>query len=133
MNSETNPYSQPISEESPPQVSETPQLRGLDFVPIMYRWERLRLIYNGALIVIVILLTLIARPRNLLDVDFLFMLCIGGLFANLCFLLGPAIEAYGTHFRLWRGFMTSLLFVAGLILTAILAAACVLTYPDFSF
>ena len=132
MSAESNPYRQPIAEETKQVDQPAKEIATLDFVPIIYRWERLRLFYNAALIVITIVLTLIAVPRNLLDVDFLLMIFAGGLFANLCFFIGPAIEAYGTHFRVWYGWMRAMLFWAGLILTAVLAAVCVLTYPDFN-
>ena len=125
MDTESNPYASPASGEAATQSPDATSAVSIDFRPIMRRWERLRLWYNGVLIAFVLFLSLIVFPDNATDVGYWARVCFGGLIANVCFLIGPTVEAYGTHFRLWNGGLTILLFLAGLGLTALLALGCI--------
>lgn len=130
MTNNPNPFSPPIATEAASPVPSQPDNRSVDFLPIMRRWERWRLIYNAALIVFTISIAVVFTPANCVDVDFWALLCVGGIIANVCFLVGPACEAYGTCFGLWHRTMTPILVVAGLLLTAIMAATCIFQYPN---
>ena len=121
-NQEPNPYSAPASESViDPTVS-------LDFLPIMWRWERLRLYYNGVLVIYVLLIAITIFPAKARDLSFWFCVCLGGVLANVCYLTGPTIEAYATYFRVWNKTLTMLLFAAGLGFTALLATVCIATF-----
>ncbi|MEL6107550.1 MAG: hypothetical protein AAFU85_16035 [Planctomycetota bacterium] len=86
----------------------------VDFVPIMRRWDRLRLVYNGVLVTEVLGVAFFLRPNVLWDVGFFPVMCIAGVIANICFTTGPAIEAYGTYYGIWHPILTLGLFLAGL-------------------
>ena len=114
---ETNPYSAPASAGT--------QIVGVDFTPIIRRWERLRIYYNTILVSFVLLVTFVAFPGKVSDVSYWASVTVGGVIANLLFLTGPAIEGYGTHFRIWHRFMTILLFLAGLGFSTFLAIGAI--------
>ena len=123
---ESNPHSNPYTA---PNVASNPAgVAGVDFVPIMRRWEYLRICYNAILVAIVLVVTVPIFPQHLTDPAYWAALILGGLLANLCFLTGPAIEAYGTCFRLWNRTATMLLFLAGLGLTALLAIGSIASF-----
>ena len=73
-------------------------------------------------------LSLAVFPNNAREPGYWLAVVIGGLVANLCFFTGPALEAYGTRFRLWHPLVTILLFLAGLGFTALLAIASVASF-----
>ncbi|MEO1524490.1 MAG: hypothetical protein AAFX06_03600 [Planctomycetota bacterium] len=118
---QANPFSSPRSE-----VLAEGGAISVDFVPIMRHWDRLRLFYNAVLFTEVIGVAVFVRPDVLFDIGFLPITCIGAIVANVCFMTGPAIEAYGTYYRLWHPLMTCLLFFAGLGVSMMLAFGTVL-------
>lgn len=124
---QSNPYAAPVSKgkrvERP-----TPAGMGVNFVPIVRRWERLRIYYNGILVSLVLLLVLSFVPHHFVDPSFWLWVVFGALFSNLCFFLGPSLEGYGTYARLWNNVLTGLLFLVGLGLTMLLAVFFVLLY-----
>ena len=124
----SNPYASPVSNKDAVQSPQPASAVSLDFVPIMRRWERLRIYYNGVLIVFVLVLSIAISPRNAIEPVYWAAVCFGGLVANLCFFTAPTIEAYGTHFRLWNSALTNLLFLAGLGFTALLALLCIASF-----
>jgi hypothetical protein len=79
------------------------------------------------LIFVVLGTTSTVVPGRLTRIEFWVPVVIGGIFSNLCFLLGPAIEAYGTWFQVWNSAFTALLFLAGLVLTVLLAILSIAT------
>ena len=99
----------------------------VDFAPIIRRWERLRIGYNAILVAFVLLVTLVGAPGHTSVPEYWMAIAVGGVIANLCFLTGPAIEGYGTRFRVWNGIMTIVLFVAGLGFTMFLAIMFIAT------
>ena len=119
-NTDFNPYAAPISVAS--------NVPSVDFATIIRRWERLRIYYNAILISFVLLVTFIFFPGHTSDVSFWARVAVAGLLANLCFLTGPAIEGYGTHFGFWNGVMTMALFLAGLGLSTFLTIACLAAF-----
>ena len=118
---QTNPFSSPSSES----LSDATGV-SVDFVPIMRRWDRLRLFYNGVLFTEVLGVAIFVRPNVFVDVGFFPVMCLGALGANLCFTTGPAIEAYGTYYRMWHPLMTFALYFAGLGLSMLLAFGTVM-------
>ena len=63
--------------------------------------------------------------HNLVNPIFWLALFFGACVANLCYLVGPAVEGYGSYFGIWHPNMTSILFVAGTGFTMLLALASV--------
>ena len=129
MNTESNPFSAPATTDQnagrkPPEPKQTP----VDFGSVIKTWEILRIAYNLIMGAITIALTLVMYPENLLDLVFWFSVVVGALIANLCFLMGPAIEGYGRYFGLWGRPLTGLLFMAGLMVTFLLAWDCIANY-----
>lgn len=118
--SQPNPYAAPSSAVSW-SSDESPWSDRVDFTAIIRRWEKLRLIYNATLVLLVLLLVVIVFPARLTNVVFWFEVVVGAVIANLCYLAGPTIEGYARYFGLWANFMTWLLFLAGTGLAAILA------------
>lgn len=103
-------------------------------------WEKLRVVYNAVLVVLV-LACLLTAPRDW-DPDYpaawrgaepgrlnwplaLLQCSVWGVVSNLCFFLGPAVEAYAA----WLGWRSPLLryglFLLGTLFTAVMAAAVV--------
>lgn len=119
--SESNPYSAP---------SASTERNGnvVDFAEIIRRWEHLRLIYNGILVALVFVVTLVGFPQHLIEPYFWVAMILAGGFANVCFFTAPAIEGYGTYFGLWNQTLTWAMFFAGLGLTAILAVGVVASF-----
>ncbi|MEM8669152.1 MAG: hypothetical protein AAGG48_16640 [Planctomycetota bacterium] len=116
----SNPYTTPTAESE--------RHSHLDFAPILFRWEKLRIGYNVVLVLGVLAVTLLGFPRNLLLPEYWMSVAFGGLLANVFFFLGPAFEAYGTYFKFWNSTLTVLLFLAGLGLTALLALISIATF-----
>lgn len=112
-NSDSNPYATPTLAAA--------SSAGVDFAPIIRRWERLRLYYNSIIVSGVLVVTLVQFPGHALDPGYWARIALGLAVVNLCFMTGPAIEGYGTHLRIWHGAMTIVLFLTGLGFTAFLA------------
>lgn len=115
-----NPY-QPTLHRAADQESKV----HLDFVPILRRWEKFRLVFNAVLIALTLGLSVVIVPHLLLSPLYWMQLCIGGLVTNLCFFTGPAIEGYGRYFQVWNLGMSVALFVIGLCFTCFLATVFV--------
>ena len=130
MNAKTdaNPYAAPPHGESSDRQSVKAHEMVVDFRPIMRRWERLRLYYNATLVLLVLVLSFVVYPRHIADPEYWILVCVGGLFANVCYFAGPTLEAYGTSFRVWYKAFTLMLFFAGLGFTALLAFWTIATF-----
>ena len=75
----------PVSEPLAPPVEETAQSAFLG-------WEKLRVAFNGVLVVVVLL----SAGSALSEEAFWLFVVQGALLANLCFCLGPVVEGYLT-------------------------------------
>ncbi len=128
----TNPYTAPAANIGK-NGTVANRGHGDNFGTIIRRWERLRLMYNAFLTIVVLLLTIVFFPTLLGDFRFWLCLVAGASIANLCFFTGPAIEGYGTHFRLWQPAFTIVLFLAGLGLATLLAVGSVAAYAYRNF
>ena len=122
-----NPYASPTPQDlANPDAPRSPTMR-VDFADVIRRWEKLRLAYNGVLIVWVLALTALISPRQFASPLYWIAMSIGGVVANFFYLLGPAIEGYGRFFRLWHIVLTWLLFLAGLAFTGFLSGGSVIS------
>jgi hypothetical protein len=119
-----NPFSAPVNEEV---SSNSIDQRVTDFGPIIRRWEYLRLYFNGILVSIVLVIVVFAFPSLFLSLEFWFIAIGGAVFTNLCYFAGPLVEGYASYFRLWAAPVTMVLFVAGLLLTAIVAVGAIVS------
>lgn len=111
MQPDENPYAAELTDDA---VVNQPMM---DFGVILRRWERLRIAFNAVLIPWTILLLYFSGgpPGVIVAVPIL------GLLVNLLYLLGPAIEAYGTWLGYWHVTLSYVLFFCGLIFTAVMA------------
>ncbi len=92
-------------------------------------WEKLRLIYNtvmGLFVLAVVVFSQAIAARNFAE---LFAQVIaGGIFANLCYCVGPIIDGYLTWFGFRHRLVTIVLFIGGTIVTMLLALV-VIAFP----
>lgn len=111
--------------EDVPQMEEkekrknSPQLREM-----LVSWEKLRLLYNGVLLVLgVLLLFAFFSPAFLSAywLDVMFGSLMVAVMANIAFFLGPLVEAYTTAFLglQWRSGARVVVLLAGLIFSAL--------------
>ena len=123
-NQPPNPYA--VGES----VAETAMREVIDFREIVRSWEKLRLWYNVALVLLVLVVVLVSYPNRLLDFDWIFWTAVigGAMFANVCYLAGAAVEAYGRFLGIWNRGMTWSLFAAGTLFAGLLAAASIIHY-----
>lgn len=112
--------------EDVPQMEEkekrkhSPQLREM-----LVSWEKLRLLYNGVLLVLGVLLLFIFFSPALLAaywLDLMFGSLMVAVMANIAFFLGPLLEAYTTAFLglQWRPAARVVVLLAGLIFSALI-------------
>ncbi|MCR9117764.1 MAG: hypothetical protein NXI22_12545 [bacterium] len=127
VDSVTNPYETPTSTSSQVAV-DAGKNDGCEFGVIIRRWERLRLFYNAVLMLVVLVLTAFAFPRLFGDLVFWRSLVVGAIIANVGFFAGPTGEGYGTVFKLWHPMFTTVLFIAQLGFSTLLAVVCVVGY-----
>ncbi len=111
-----NPF-RPVASENLGDSDDRPKV---DFVPIIYRWEKMRLVYNAVLISFTLIWSCFVSPQLFFDPLFIFQMCVGGVLTNLCFFTGPAIEGYGRYLGFWHLSLSVALFVIGLTFTGLL-------------
>ncbi len=114
-----NPYSSPLFEPTDP-IHQSRAVQ-CDFGPIIWRWEKLRCLYNAVLVPWVLGLAIIFHAHELSSLVFWIEVALAGGVANLCFLIGPAAEGYGAYFGGWRFATTMILFLIGTIFTVAVA------------
>ena len=118
-----NPYVAPesISASAEDVEARQPEPFSVRARSIFLAWERLRLIYNGVLVFVVLLLAIQSSASVLLDPRFWGTALAGAVMANVCFFAGPVVETYVS----WLGFrstaLRTILFVLGTALACILA------------
>lgn len=125
MSDATNPYSAPLASDEKTAQEIDNQRATIDFAKIIRRWEPLRIFYNGILIAFVLLATAVFYPQNSARLDYWLSIILGGLIANICFFVGPATEGYFAFFGLRSRGLSIALFLAGLLVTAVLALLCI--------
>ena len=96
---------------------------------VFIAWELLRLVFNAALVVVVILasVTLINRTE-LADPRFWRFLAKAAVGANVCFCAGPVVEGYLLQAGIPRRVSRLALFFGGLIVSMFLAFGCIATW-----
>jgi hypothetical protein len=94
---------------------------------IFLRWERLRIVYNAALItLVVVLVALLYVPE--IEWALLGWRCVvGAVVANVCFFAGPAAEAYLYWLGVRNRAVTAVFFLMGLVFSMGLAAITVMS------
>jgi hypothetical protein len=96
--------------------------------PTLLAWEKLRILF----IIVLGLVTVLRAGRESMKPSMLLLIAEGAVIANVLYFAGPFAEAYAR----WLGYdgkwMRWLLFVAGTVLTAILAIAAIdsVWHPD---
>jgi hypothetical protein len=114
-----NPYAAPIAKLKAPEPSP-----GETYLGLFLTWEKLRLVFNSILAVETMTLMMLFPPRRM-NVSILVVVAVAWFVANVCFCLGPVLNGYAY----WIGFrhpaVATGLFVAGMILSALLAAVVV--------
>lgn len=83
--------------------------------PVFVRWERLRIPYNALLAMLVLLP--MAGGFSWPDLGDLLVLLMGAVLANLCYLAGPAAEAYLAWLGLRSRLVTAALFIGGVLVS----------------
>ena len=84
------------------------------FMEVFFAWEKLRILYNGLLILVVLV-----RIESNLQLFFFFLE--PAIYANLCFCAGPVAEGYLTLIGLPRQQFRWLIFWVGFFITFALA------------
>lgn len=98
----------------------------MNFKTVFVSWEKLRIVYNAVLLVILIIALTVTHYFNEYGkletgfVDLIFRILIYAMIANMLYFAGPICESYlrwiGAKKTIWRG----LLFSAGLIVSIVL-------------
>jgi hypothetical protein len=83
-----NPYASPADVDD----GEGPfrKASGVDFAPILWQWERLRIVYNAILVPLVLAVTFLGFPAHAHNAGYWTSVAIGGFVANVCFFTAPA-------------------------------------------
>jgi hypothetical protein len=117
-----NPFANPPVDSTPPTsvVSQASRSEFMEMARTTFlAWEKLRVVY----VVVLGVLTLLLTGPRIIEIDILVALLFGGFVANVCYFAGPIVETY-VRFLGYRGnVLRWLLFITGLVLTAILAVA----------
>ena len=92
---------------------------------VFLRWERWRLIYNLALVGLVITLAIAWGDGNSNWAHFAVECVLGAVVANLCYFAGPITVAYLQWLGIHHRAITPFLFGCGLVLTIGLAVVTV--------
>ncbi|WP_435009754.1 hypothetical protein P12x_001000 [Tundrisphaera lichenicola] len=129
MNDEPNLYAPPsASIGGPVSESEVFDLR------LFFRWEKLRLAYNGILAVeTAVLLVIMPPPRSTLaSLPLTLAFCC--LMANACFCVGPVLDGYARWIGSNQRYVTLTLFITGMILACglTLGVVLLLNYPNLA-
>jgi hypothetical protein len=124
----SNPYEPPLHPCAKDDPNAPPKRVRCDFGIVIGRWEKLRLVYNGLLVLLVLGTTFVAFPQHAGFPEYWMSIAAGAVAANVCYFLGPLIEGYVTCFGGWHFVLTILLFCAGTLLAAGLAVASIASF-----
>ena len=120
-----NPFQSPQTVADKPRLSaETKYAR---VGKVVVTWEKLRILYNGVLVAIVVLVfaggTVAGRVTDdsFSVWEFAEMLIVGCLTANVAFCAGPAVDGYLSWFGLRHPAVTLVLFLVGTAVAGLLA------------
>lgn len=108
---------------SSPEASLDPKPSFLDAAKrICIEWEKLRILYNGALVSWVVYVIEKSNPALFQTFEFWAVCLTGAIMANICFLAGPVVEAYFHWIGLRHWTLRWTLMIVGTSLTGFLAA-----------
>jgi len=89
-----------------------------DFLkPIFRRWEKLRVVYNLILALVLFLSHGLNLGRAFFDPLILLIWLIGAVLANFCFLAGPLAETYLAWVGMRSRWVTAALFIGGVLVS----------------
>ena len=120
---ENNPYIAPIEAADGSHADQANQSLLVIAKSTFLAWEKLRLIYIAFLVVLTLGIAVSSQPLSPNQfVELMAAIVMGGVFANVCYFLGPVAETYVA----WLGFPSRLLryvvFATGTIIASVLAA-----------
>lgn len=98
-------------------MSDSPPSLNQIALPIFRAWEKLRFLY----LIIMALITILIVGMKLFEFQTLLLLLKGALVANVLYFAGPVFETYLCWLGLSSKWVRPILFVAGTLLTALLA------------
>ena len=119
-----NPYSAPLETEAlKPTV---PPENVVNFGEIIRRWERFRIFYNLALLLVTLVMAAIVNAFRV-PVLLLETALVGAVGANILFFYGPVADGYLQWMEFRHPAIGKLIFALGTILGMFLAAATVVS------
>ncbi len=95
---------------------------------LVVRWEKLRIVYNIVLTLVVLLTSLPFFRECWTDPEFVLYVLSGCLGANACFLAGPMVDGYLSWFGLRHPAITTALFIVGTAFAALLTTVAVFSF-----
>lgn len=102
-----------MSEERPSRIKEITSFAK----PVFLKWEKLRIVYNLILLVILLISRIPAMGNNIFEPWALGSWLVGAVLANLCFFLGPLSETYIAWLG-WRSVgVTVIIFAVGVLVS----------------
>ena len=97
----------------------------IELRPIFITWEKLRLVYNAVLAMVVGLIIVIDPGTTSSEKGFWWLALKGCIEANILYTAGPALEAYVNYLARRRVRLTWVLFIPGTFLAILLTFAAV--------
>ena len=126
-----NPYQTPL-DASPitGEDSDPPYPESLSAIvrSVFLAWEKLRVLYNGILIALVLGWAWMIVPSELGMGHFWFSAIAAGFMANLCFFIGPTVETYVTWLGARPVLLRGALFVLGTGFSCVVTAVALGEY-----
>lgn len=114
-----------MTESDEKSESNPTRLTRVEAKAIFIRWEKLRLVYNAVIGLILIVAFLVyalpSQPPLSVWLGYAGLCAVGGVIANACFFAGPMADVYFAWLG-WRSpWTTTVLFVGGFLVTCGLA------------
>lgn len=98
---------------------------------VFLAWEKLRLVYNAALVLATLAGMALNPQASFLDRSFLRLLLYGSVVANVLYCAGPVAEGYLAWMGAPRRSARAVVFTLGCVLGATLAFVCVVFWRLF--
>lgn len=115
----SNPYQAPPDDPPVPGEQARPSAGPESARSVFLAWEFLRVIYNGILVLVV----LVREASSLNDWELWEYLVQGLIGANLCFCVGPVVEGYVALLGAPRRIVRWFIFVPGMLLACLISLA----------
>ncbi len=115
---------------SPIEPADSPPVRTMLIARAVFiKWEKLRIVYN---ILLLVLLWFVVTPmthRSVLNPFLLTYYLLGGLAANMCFFAGPLLESYLAWLKIQSPWITAAIFIGGVLVSVPLLVAYISMVP----